>query len=101
MDTETRTKRNRAEAGQQPSQENENSRVVSARLRPAEFMSLTQELDARGMKRGPLLESLIRTWLDAVTGRGYQCVCPDCPGNMTGRAKRARYRRELVEAGLS
>lgn len=66
----------------QPSQEEFGGRVVSARVPTATFMSLQEELADRGLTRQSLIAGLVRTWLNAVTGRGHRCTCPDCPGNI-------------------
>jgi hypothetical protein len=75
----------------QPSQIENPSRVVSGRVTVSQFLSLEQELADRRIGRSALVASLVLTWLDAVTGRGHRCACPDCPGNI------ATMRRRLDE----
>lgn len=73
----------------QPSQAPKPTRVVAGRVSTAQFLSLEQELGDRGIGRSALVADLVITWLNAVTGRGNRCTCPDCPGNM--RTTRRRY----------
>lgn len=66
----------------QPSQIGNHTRVVSGRVSAAQFVSLNQELADRRISRSDLVAELVLGWLRAVTGRGYHCTCPDCPGNL-------------------
>lgn len=79
----------------QPSQIENGTRVVSGRVSAAQFLSLEQELTDRGLGRSALVQSLVLTWLNAVTGRGHRCTCPDCPGNI--RTIRRRSDERLFE----
>lgn len=73
----------------QPSQIEKPTRVVAGRVSAGQFLSLNQELADRGIGRSALVADLVITWLNAVTGRGSQCHCTDCPGNM--RTTRRRF----------
>lgn len=79
----------------QPSQIENGTRVVSGRVSAAQFLSLEQELTDRGLTRQSLVAGLVLTWLNAVTGRGHRCTCPDCPGNI--RTIRRRVDERLFE----
>jgi len=76
----------------QPSQIENGTRVVSGRVSAAQFLSLEQELADRGLGRSALVQGLVLTWLNAVTGRGHRCTCPDCPGNIRTIRRRADER---------
>ena len=73
----------------QSSQAPRSTSVVAGRISTAQFVSLDQELADRDIPRASLVADLVLTWLNAATGRGHRCTCPDCPGNM--RTMRRRY----------
>lgn len=73
----------------QPSQAPRSTSVVAGRISTAQFVSLDQELADRDIPRSSLVADLVLTWLNAATGRGHRCTCPDCPGNM--RTMRRRF----------
>lgn len=85
----------------QPSQINYSTRVFSARLPAAQSLSLDQELIDRGMNRQSLIEKLLLGWLRAVTGRGYRCTCPNCPGNMSGYVSYRQSELDLSSADMA